>query len=209
MNKTMEFFKTIEKRRSIRSFLPKKVEASKINKILEAGLLAPSSKNSQPWIFYAIKNKKLINKLGDILINSKNLDAEPSDPKTGKIKKGFHATISSSGEIMKKAPFLIVVENTCPFSGGRCNVLKSSFSNCINGHDSEFISLGAAIENMSLAACALGLSSVIICDVIAEEKTIKKLLKIKGDLVAILPIGYPAYQPKFRNLDTKDKIKYL
>jgi nitroreductase len=205
----MEFFKTIENRRSVRSYLPKKVGQSQINKIINAGLLAPSSKNSQPWKFFVIKNKKLIDKLGDILVKSKNLQAEPSDPITGKIKAGFKSSIYASGEIIKKAPLLIVIENTCPFSGGRSTVINSKYKNGINGHDSELIGLGAAIENMSLAACALGLSSVIICDAIAEEEKVKKLLKIKGDLVGILPIGYPAYKLGPRRLEIKNKIKYI
>jgi nitroreductase len=205
----MDFFKTLENRRSIRSFLNKKVEAKKITKILNAGLIAPSSKNSQPWKFFVIQNKKLIEKLGDILVKSKNLQAEPSDPKTGKIRAGFKSSIYASGEIIKKAPVLIVIENTCPFSGNRQAVRRSKYSNSINGHDSELISLGAAIENMSLATIAQGLSSVIICDCIAEEGQIKKILKIKGDLIGILPIGYPAYKPGPRRLELKDKIKYL
>lgn len=205
----MELFNAIKTRRSVRAYSSKKVPSGKIKKIVEAGLLAPSSKNSQPWHFIAIENRDMISKIADILIYSDNLESEPSDPSTGKIKKGYQSSIKASGALMREAPMLIVVENICPFSGSRKDVMNSKFPNAINGHDSEFISLGAAIENMSLAAHGLGLSSVIVCDAIAEEQNIKKLLDMKGDLAAILPIGYPAYVPKAKKVINTGKLRYI
>jgi len=205
----MELFDAIKTRRSVRAYAGRKVPSTKIKKIIEAGLLAPSSKNSQPWHFIAIENKDMISRIADTLISSDNLEAEPSDPDTGKIKNGYQTSIKASGAVIKGAPALIVVENTCPFSGGRKKVMNSKFVNAINGHDSEFLSLGAAIENISLAAHDLGLSSVIICDVIAEEQKIKKLLDLKGDLVAVIPIGYPTYKPKPKKINSAGKFRYF
>lgn len=62
----MELLKEIAIRRSIRSFENKQVEQEKIDLILEAGMLAPSAKNEQPWEFIVIKNKQIINKLADV-----------------------------------------------------------------------------------------------------------------------------------------------
>jgi nitroreductase len=45
----------IEKRRSIRKFKPDPVPDELINQILEAGRLAPSGTNRQPWRFQVIK----------------------------------------------------------------------------------------------------------------------------------------------------------
>ena len=39
----------IFKRKSVRQFLDKPVEADKLDKILRAGMQAPSAKNQQPW----------------------------------------------------------------------------------------------------------------------------------------------------------------
>jgi nitroreductase len=44
----MDVLKTIASRRSIRGFLKKDVKKDIIQKIIEAGRLAPSSKNCQP-----------------------------------------------------------------------------------------------------------------------------------------------------------------
>ncbi|MDR1588189.1 MAG: nitroreductase family protein [Treponema sp.] len=45
----------IFERRSVRNFLPKPVEAEKIERILRAGFEAPSAHNRRPWEFLVIK----------------------------------------------------------------------------------------------------------------------------------------------------------
>jgi nitroreductase len=50
----MDVFEAIQERRSIRSYIDKPVEREKLEKILEAGRLAPSAKNLEPWHFIAV-----------------------------------------------------------------------------------------------------------------------------------------------------------
>lgn len=54
----MNVLKAIKNRRSVRSFLDRGVEESKLSKILEAGSLAPSSGNIQNWEFVIVKENK-------------------------------------------------------------------------------------------------------------------------------------------------------
>ena len=56
-------FKLLAHRRSVRHFTEQKVEPEKIDKILEAALKSPSSKNTRPWHFYVVEDKTLIEKL--------------------------------------------------------------------------------------------------------------------------------------------------
>lgn len=53
----------IKKRQSVRKYQDRPVEEEKLNLILEAARLAPSSSNSQPWHFVVVKNKDLRAKL--------------------------------------------------------------------------------------------------------------------------------------------------
>lgn len=53
----------IQKRRSIRKFLNKPIEAEKIDLLLEAALRAPSSRGLNPWQFVVIIDKDLLAKL--------------------------------------------------------------------------------------------------------------------------------------------------
>lgn len=53
------------KRRSIRKYKNIDIEEEKINKIIEAALLAPSGRNIRPWRFAVITNKEIIKKLSE------------------------------------------------------------------------------------------------------------------------------------------------
>ncbi len=52
----MDVFEAIQERRSIRTYSDKPVEREKLEKILEAGRLAPSARNTEPWHFIAVTN---------------------------------------------------------------------------------------------------------------------------------------------------------
>ena len=54
----MEFEEIIRKRTSVRKFSNKKLENEKLDKILEAGRLAPTAKNNQPIKIYVIESKE-------------------------------------------------------------------------------------------------------------------------------------------------------
>lgn len=51
----MDVFAAIRGRRSVRSYKPQEVEQDKIDKVLEAGRLAPSANNRQEWKFIVVK----------------------------------------------------------------------------------------------------------------------------------------------------------
>ncbi len=55
----------INNRRSIRSYLDKKVEKEKIERLLRAGMQAPSAGNQQPWEFIVVENEDTKNKLSE------------------------------------------------------------------------------------------------------------------------------------------------
>ncbi|MDE1812618.1 MAG: nitroreductase family protein [Thaumarchaeota archaeon] len=57
------FFDFLNKRRSIRSFKENSIEESKLNQILEACNMAPSSGGLQTFEIYQIKNKEIKEKL--------------------------------------------------------------------------------------------------------------------------------------------------
>ena len=50
----------IFKRKSIRNFLDKEIEDEKIERLLKAGMQAPSAMNTQPWEFIVVKDKKAL-----------------------------------------------------------------------------------------------------------------------------------------------------
>ena len=60
-----EIIKAMEERRSIRMFKPDMPPKAELEQIIEAGLYAPSAKNSQPTLTLAITNKELRDRISD------------------------------------------------------------------------------------------------------------------------------------------------
>ena len=62
----MDTFTCIRTRREIRDYLDKPIPNETLQRILEAGRLAPSSKNSQPWHFIVIKDRITLKKISEL-----------------------------------------------------------------------------------------------------------------------------------------------
>ncbi len=62
----MDFTDLLLKRRSVREFTDEDITKSQLNKILEAGLLAPTGRNLKPCNFLIISNKSTLNELANI-----------------------------------------------------------------------------------------------------------------------------------------------
>ena len=59
----MELMDTILKRRSIRRYTGEDIPEETLQKILQAGLLAPTSRNLKPWEFYVVRDRETLRKL--------------------------------------------------------------------------------------------------------------------------------------------------
>jgi nitroreductase len=55
----MEFYEVIKKRKSVRKYDTKKIPDDVLNRVLEAGRIAPSAKNIQPWKFIVVRDQAL------------------------------------------------------------------------------------------------------------------------------------------------------
>ena len=62
----MDVHEAIRTRLTVRQFKPDPVSNEVVQKILEAGRLAPSSQNLQPWHFIVVRNRETLQKLGSI-----------------------------------------------------------------------------------------------------------------------------------------------
>jgi nitroreductase len=65
MGMLMDVFEAIERRRSVRSYLPDPIPDGILRKVLEAGRLAPSASNRMPWRFIVVKDPKNRREIGD------------------------------------------------------------------------------------------------------------------------------------------------
>jgi nitroreductase len=59
----MEVLEAIRKRHSVRAYMAQEIPAEKLDMVLEAGRLAPSAGNIQPWHFIVVTNQQKRNML--------------------------------------------------------------------------------------------------------------------------------------------------
>jgi nitroreductase len=59
----METYKAIITRRSIRTFIDKPIDDLLLEKILKAGMYAPSARNLQPWHFILCTRREILDKI--------------------------------------------------------------------------------------------------------------------------------------------------
>ncbi len=177
----MELFEAIKNRRSIRRYTSDQVDEKKIETILEAGRWAPSWSNTQCWRFVVVRDPQIKSKLAETLLKFKLPDKEIDNPATN---------------IIKTVPAVIVV---CAEMG------KSGTPPGPGGGGGEFITdkgdwfmfdTALAVQNMVLAAHALGLGTVII-GTFDAAKAEKALGVPKGyRVVTLFPVGVPAHEGK-------------
>ena len=204
---TSKLLDLINTRRSIRFFKNKKIAKEKIDKIIEAGLRAPSSKNSQPWFFLVLQGENK-NKVCDWVIKkSTNISLKiPELRNKQKTKSPYDSTVHSL-KIVRKAPVLIIIFNRGPFTGGLVEIGKDPKRDSMYG--SEMISIGACLENILLASHFLGLGAVALKDIWPAAPIIKKKFKIKYDFAIGIAIGYPNISLKKREIKQKKFVKYF
>jgi nitroreductase len=73
----VEALEAIRTRRSIRKYKKTPVTDEMVDKILEAGRWAPSSKNAQPWKFIVLRDSEVRRKLSELLPYGKFLAETP------------------------------------------------------------------------------------------------------------------------------------
>jgi nitroreductase len=73
----MDVLEAIRTRRSIRKFKDQNVPDDAVEKILTAGIWAPSGMDNQPWRFAVIRDKKLKSQIGKLTIHTKILEQAP------------------------------------------------------------------------------------------------------------------------------------
>ena len=171
----MELFEAIKSRRSIRRYKSDPVDDKKIEAILEAGRWAPSWANTQCWRFIVVR-----------------------DPEVRAMVAGTFKKSEIRGEIVDNP--MVKVFNTVPVLIVVCaEEGKSGKKPGAGGAGDYFTDKGdwfmfdtaLAVENMVLAAHALGLGTVIIGTFDARQA--EKVLGVPQGyrIVTIFPVGVP------------------
>ena len=176
-------FEIIATTRSMRRLKPDPVPPELIRKILEAGVAAPSGGNMQRWRFLVVRDPKVKATVGayykrawDEVVRPRYAAGEPA-PGTG--PERFRRMLDAAqylADHIHEAPVWIV---PC-LSGGPPTRTSGS-------------SIYPAVQNMLLAARALGLGATLTTLYLQFETEVEAALGLPADVhsYALLPIGYP------------------
>lgn len=179
----------IENRRSIRKYKNTSVSKQAIEKILHAGIQAPSSKNRQPWRFVVVTGASKSEMILTMKSGLEREKAEPLLPESARYISGAEYTI----KIMEQAPVTILILNEMGINLYKKLSTEERIYEICNAQ-----SIGAAIENMTLAATGLGLGSLWICDIYFAYRELCDWLVVDGEIFAAMTIGYADENPPAR-----------
>ena len=189
-------------RRSIRYFKPDPLPEDALGEILRAGMWAPSPKHRQPWRFIVVTGNAK-----ETMLAAMARGIDRSERGEGLIT-GSAAYIGNARftlRAMKEAPVTVLVVNPL----GRSPRAEWTASDKIN-ELSNVQAIGAAAENMALAAADLGIGSLWNGNIFFAYDELTQWLDEPGEMVMALSLGYSA-QPGVHPLPRKkpeDVIEY-
>ena len=176
----MNTLEAINARRSIREFKDEPVDRDTVEKILDTAVMAPSAKNSQTWRFTVVPQSKREEFLEIIRKGVANREAEGQEV----------GTIQWSIRCIEQAPITILVHNTDGIHPWKARKEHESWWDVATVQ-----SVGAAIQNMLLAATEFGLGSLWIADIWEAYAEINAWLGTDDQLVSAVSFGQPAVDP--------------
>jgi len=173
----------IAQRRSIRKFKDTPIPDEVINQILHAATLAPSGKNCQPWRFYAVKEDKraeMVRVMREGMVRLEELGMSLGSAEW-------------TAKVMERAPITVFIYNENAEWAEPPQDVGDVLGNLVDVQ-----SIGAAIQNMLLAALELGIGSLWICDVFFAYEELCAWLGEKHQMIAAVSFGYPDEEPGAR-----------
>ena len=133
MDEGSKMLELILNRQSDRKYSDKAIEKEKLDRIMEAGRMAPSACNAQPWKFIVVTDPELLKKCAE----------------------AASAKLLGMNSFVVQAPAQVIIVREKPN-------FSSKVGATIKNKDYSLIDIGIAAENICLQAKAEGIGSCII-----------------------------------------------
>lgn len=171
------FFDLVRSQRACRTFAPDPVPDELVEQVLEAATFAPSAENRQPWVFVVVRDEASRKEIGDLTQRAWDEGARAFSEK--RLTPGLLADVDrgATGGV-SAAPVLIVV--------------GADLERCLE------VTVGSsifpALQNLLLAAAALGLGSALTTLTTTHGDELSRLVGFPAHVrpVSVVPLGYPA-----------------
>lgn len=196
-------------RYSVRKFKEQDIPVEDIREIIKAAGSAPSGKNVQNWHFVVIKNKKVIEEMVKAIeATIDSIASKFSEEKAEKFKK-----FSKFATFFAKAPAVIAV-----YAG---EYIPEGYQELVDADAAEnklerlfkadpgMQSVGAAVENLLLAAFEMGYGGCWMTSINHSGEELEKIIGFEEEgymLVSLVPIGVPEGDRKSPSKKSVDEI---
>lgn len=187
-------------RHSVRWYTDQPVTEHQARTLLEAAKWAPSPHGRQPWRFAVLARRETRERLADAMAaeweRQLRMDEQPDEVVRLRLRR--------SRDRLHRAPLVVIL---CLYLGGLDEYPDAARQQAEVTMAVQ--SLGAAAENMLLAAHAIGLEGGWMCAPLFCPDLVRSTLRLDSDLIphAMLTFGYPEVHPKRRErMDIEDLV---
>ena len=203
-----DLYRKMRSRRSIRRFRPETPTREEIQTLLDAAVTAPSASNKQPWRFLVVTDREAIARMAAAVREATDRIAQHLEADSGPSFRAYGDYFTR----FEDAPVLIVplyrsltvlsnlVDGDLPLPDrDRIQLMEEN---------SGLIGTSLAIQNLLLMAPEIGLGASGMTGPLVALDRIREILEVPGSwqVVALIPVGYPAEDPAPTNRKSVDKV---
>ncbi|MDR5709485.1 MAG: nitroreductase family protein [Armatimonadota bacterium] len=182
------FWPVLWGRRSVRFYTPDRIPQEVIERLLLAATLAPSAHNTQPWRFVVLQDPRIRRRLVQAMARrwEREMRERGVDEKTIRVEVRF------SLERFTKAPLLVMpcltMEEMDRYP--RRHQRRAEHTMAVQ-------SVAAAIQNLLLAAHAMGLGACWCCAPLFCQGLVRRILRLPRtwEPQAFITVGRPRHRP--------------
>ena len=172
-----DFFDVVGRQRACRAFSNRPVPDEDLERILTAATFAPSAENKQPWEFIVVRDANARATIGDLMRTAWETRGRAFS--TDRLSPGLLADVDAgaTGGIAAASVHIVVCADTE-------RALEATIPS----------SIFPAVQNLLLAATAVGLGSALTTIAVGYRNELSQLLDLPSHVVpiAIVPIGHAA-----------------
>lgn len=189
-------------RRSIRSYQERPVPDDLLDAIVGAACHAPSPHHSFPWRIAILTGAESKSRLSDAMAESWRADLAGDGIPAGDVEQ----EVARSRRRLTHSPLVLVGSVYFEPLDEYPDAARQQAETLMAAH-----SLGAALQNVMLAAHAHGLASCWMCAPVFCSDVVRDALGLNDGLIphAIVTIGYPLQPPRDRPRPDLDQIVAL
>lgn len=199
-----ELHELLSSRRSVRRFRSDPPPRDVIESLIASAVTAPSASNKQPWRFLVVQRRELIEAMAASVRAAVDRIARAIDP-------AFEGSFRAYGDYFTRfenAP-ITIVPLFRPLTV-LSNMIAEGDTAAIQAmeRDSGLIGTSLAIQNLLLAAHAMGLGASGMTGPLVAMHELRELLHVppSWEIAVLIPVGYPDETPQPTSRKSPEKV---